>query len=186
MPLLFNPIWVWQPSHLNQSCDHLNTCLPNCLCRLPATQTKTKIVFSVCYDRAPRKYRMVMTFLLSATWHGFFPGYYMTFLSGHIVTLAQRKVKLPYFHCFLESQHLKYSVQPSFQVRRVIRPRFQTGVGLKMVYEVITWFATHLAISYIVIPFVILEFQGSFRFFKLVVQMLSTNNSIAYSCIVCF
>lgn len=95
----------------------------------------------VCYERAPSAYRTQLTFLLSACWHGFFPGYYMTFLSGHIITLTQRKF------------------------RSTIRPIFQKSTSLKVIYEIFTWFATQLAISYIVIPFVTLEFEASFRFY---------------------
>nr|XP_039258681.1 lysophospholipid acyltransferase 2-like [Styela clava] len=95
----------------------------------------------VCYDRAPSAYRTQLTFLLSAMWHGFFPGYYMTFFSGHIITLTQRKF------------------------RSTIRPLFQTSENLKVIYGIFTWFATQLAISYIVIPFVTLEFEASFRFY---------------------
>jgi len=51
-------------------------------------------VSSVAYDRLPSKYRTLTSFLLSAVWHGFFPGYYVMFLSSHVCLLVQRKVLL--------------------------------------------------------------------------------------------
>lgn len=46
---------------------------------------------SVCYERVPW-YPTVFTFVLSALWHGVYPGYYFTFLTGVPVTLAARAV----------------------------------------------------------------------------------------------
>lgn len=45
----------------------------------------------VCYDRAPR-HRLALTFILSALWHGVFPGYYFTFLTAIPITMAARAV----------------------------------------------------------------------------------------------
>ncbi|XP_043305885.1 lysophospholipid acyltransferase 1 isoform X4 [Cervus canadensis] len=45
----------------------------------------------VCYERVPW-YPTVLTFILSALWHGVYPGYYFTFLTGILVTLAARTV----------------------------------------------------------------------------------------------
>lgn len=53
---------------------------------------------SVCYDRAPW-YPTALTFVLSALWHGIYPGYYFTFLTGILITLAARAVCT--FHCSL-------------------------------------------------------------------------------------
>lgn len=46
----------------------------------------------VAYDRVSKNYRTVSTYLLSAMWHGFFLGYYMTFLTGAIITVGARNV----------------------------------------------------------------------------------------------
>ncbi|KAI2655634.1 Lysophospholipid acyltransferase 1 [Labeo rohita] len=48
---------------------------------------------SVCYDRAPY-YRMPLTFVLSAIWHGVYPGYYFTFITAIPITLAARSVRV--------------------------------------------------------------------------------------------
>lgn len=46
----------------------------------------------VCYERCPYN-PTAATFLLSAMWHGAYPGYYLTFLTGIVVTLAARAVR---------------------------------------------------------------------------------------------
>ena len=46
---------------------------------------------SVCYDRAPH-HPMAMTFVLSALWHGVYPGYYFTFITAIPITAAARAV----------------------------------------------------------------------------------------------
>lgn len=48
-------------------------------------------LYRVCYERVPW-YPTVLTFILSALWHGVYPGYYFTFLTGILVTLAARTV----------------------------------------------------------------------------------------------
>lgn len=45
----------------------------------------------MCYDRAPR-HRLALTFVLSALWHGVFPGYYFTFITAIPITIAARAV----------------------------------------------------------------------------------------------
>jgi len=44
------------------------------------------------YERASPKYNTVMTYTLSAFWHGFYPGYYVTFLTGSLFTNSARMV----------------------------------------------------------------------------------------------
>lgn len=45
----------------------------------------------VCYERTTWN-PTVQTFVLSAIWHGVYPGYYLTFLTGVLMTLAARAV----------------------------------------------------------------------------------------------
>lgn len=47
---------------------------------------------SVVYERVPKKYGTVLTFALSALWHGFYPGYYLTFGTGALIVMAARNV----------------------------------------------------------------------------------------------
>lgn len=47
----------------------------------------------VCYERASFS-PTIQTFILSAIWHGVYPGYYLTFLTGVLMTLAARTVSI--------------------------------------------------------------------------------------------
>ncbi|XP_048655799.1 lysophospholipid acyltransferase 1 isoform X1 [Marmota marmota marmota] len=85
----------------------------------------------VCYERVPWC-PTVLTFILSALWHGVYPGYYFTFLTGVLITLAARAVRNNCRHHFLSSK------------------------ALKCVYDLVTWAVTQLAVSYTVAPFVML------------------------------
>lgn len=49
----------------------------------------------VVYERVPKKYGTLLTFMLSALWHGFYPGYYLTFASGALIVTAARTVSSP-------------------------------------------------------------------------------------------
>lgn len=90
------------------------------------------------YERN-RRYKLLLTYILSALWHGFYPGYYMTFLSGAFFTQAARNV------------------------RRYIRPKFQGSTQLAFLYDVFTYLTTRIIMAYLVFPFVLLEFQASFQ-----------------------
>ncbi|XP_032505408.1 lysophospholipid acyltransferase 1 isoform X2 [Phocoena sinus] len=95
----------------------------------------------VCYERVPW-HPTVLTFILSALWHGVYPGYYFTFLTGILVTLAARTVRNNYRHYFLSSK------------------------ALKVVYDIVTWAATQLAVSYTVAPFVMLAVEPTISLYK--------------------
>ncbi|XP_071660723.1 lysophospholipid acyltransferase 1 isoform X1 [Patagioenas fasciata] len=95
----------------------------------------------VCYDRAPW-YPTALTFILSALWHGIYPGYYFTFLTGILITLAARAVRNNCRHYFLSS------------------------VPLKIAYDVATWVVTQLAVCYTVAPFVMLAVEPTIKFYK--------------------
>ncbi|XP_069462107.1 lysophospholipid acyltransferase 2 [Ambystoma mexicanum] len=95
----------------------------------------------VCYERATFS-PTAQTFLLSAIWHGVYPGYYLTFFTGIFMTQAARSIRNNVRHFFLKSPNLK------------------------LVYDVITWVATQVAISYTVVPFVLLSVKLSLRFYS--------------------
>uniref|UniRef100_A0A3Q0S9L4 Membrane bound O-acyltransferase domain containing 2b n=1 Tax=Amphilophus citrinellus TaxID=61819 RepID=A0A3Q0S9L4_AMPCI len=95
----------------------------------------------VCYERCPY-HPTAATFILSAMWHGAYPGYYLTFLTGTVITLAARAV------------------------RHNIRPYFLHSSTHKLVYDVITWAATQIAICYTVVPFVLLSVGPSMKFYR--------------------
>ncbi|XP_070565283.1 lysophospholipid acyltransferase 2-like [Ptychodera flava] len=96
----------------------------------------------VCYDRVQSKFRTVMTFFLSSVWHGFYPGYFWTFLSGPFVLEAGKKV------------------------RQFIRPFFLRSPQIKLMYDIITWFFTHVMLAYTALPFVMLHGTNIIRFYR--------------------
>ncbi|KAG9339354.1 hypothetical protein JZ751_023746 [Albula glossodonta] len=95
----------------------------------------------VCYDRAPR-YRTALTFVLSALWHGVYPGYYFTFLTAIPITLAARAV------------------------RKNFRQYFLCSASVKLGYDMLTWLATQLAICYTVMPFLLLAVEPTLSYYS--------------------
>ncbi|XP_045862629.1 lysophospholipid acyltransferase 1 isoform X1 [Meles meles] len=95
----------------------------------------------VCYERVPW-YPTVLTFILSALWHGVYPGYYFTFLTGILVTVAARTVRNNFRHYFRSSK------------------------TLQVAYDVVTWAVTQLAVSYTVAPFVMLAVEPTISLYK--------------------
>ncbi|VDM97795.1 unnamed protein product [Thelazia callipaeda] len=96
----------------------------------------------VAYDRAPKKYRTLCTYLLSAVWHGFFLGYYVTFLTGALFTVSARTV------------------------RRCLRWRFQGNQFSRFFYDVVTFIVTRITLSYTVYPFIMLHFGPGLHFYR--------------------
>lgn len=95
----------------------------------------------VVYERAPKKYGTILTFSLSALWHGFYPGYYLTFATGALTVTAARIA------------------------RRFFRHQFQQTEFSRTFYDVITCLVTRLFMGYITFPFVILELGVSSRLY---------------------
>ncbi|XP_015117169.1 lysophospholipid acyltransferase 1 [Diachasma alloeum] len=92
----------------------------------------------VAYERAGR-YRTLFTYALSALWHGFYPGYYLTFATGALFTFASRTV------------------------RRSIRPLFLGSRNMKSFYDVLTFITTRVFMAYLTFSFVLLEFMPSVK-----------------------
>ncbi|XP_013921807.1 PREDICTED: lysophospholipid acyltransferase 1-like [Thamnophis sirtalis] len=101
----------------------------------------SNFLLSVCYDRTSW-YPTALTFLLSALWHGVYPGYYFTFTTGIFMTLAARRV------------------------RNNCRPVFISSKLLKVGYDMVTWFATQLSVCYTVAPFVLLAVEPTIKLYK--------------------
>ncbi|XP_078665052.1 membrane-bound glycerophospholipid O-acyltransferase 2-like isoform X2 [Branchiostoma floridae x Branchiostoma belcheri] len=95
----------------------------------------------VCYDRAPYQ-PVMMVYILSAIWHGFYPGYYFTFIGGVVLTPAFRKM------------------------RRHLRHHFQGTARLRQLYDVITFMSTHFFLNYHVLPFVLLDWEPTMKFYR--------------------
>jgi len=47
----------------------------------------------VVYERSPVHLRTNLVYMVSAFWHGFYPGYYITFFSGALFTTSGRIVR---------------------------------------------------------------------------------------------
>ena len=92
----------------------------------------------VVYERTS-KGKTILTYGLSAMWHGYYPGYYITFLGGAICTLASRSV------------------------RRSVRPYFLTNRMTKGFYDLLTFITTRIVMGYLTFSFVLLEFWFSVR-----------------------
>ncbi|CAG8595100.1 11823_t:CDS:2 [Funneliformis mosseae] len=81
------------------------------------------------------------TFGISAIWHGFYPGYYLTFISGAFVQSIHRT--------------LRRHIRPIF-----LTPRFKS---LKPLYNFFGWLFTQTMIHYIILPFNILSLSDSLK-----------------------
>ncbi|XP_038051425.1 lysophospholipid acyltransferase 2-like [Patiria miniata] len=95
----------------------------------------------VCYDRVPFQKRL-LTFILSAFWHGFYPGYFATFISGSLLVSAAAKV------------------------RYAMRPYFLSSPQMKLFYDVLTWSCTYFSLAYIITPFTYLRLEPTLQFFN--------------------
>nr|XP_022910561.1 membrane-bound O-acyltransferase domain-containing protein 2 [Onthophagus taurus] len=95
----------------------------------------------VVYDRVDKKYATVLTYGLSALWHGFYPGYYVTFANGALFTFAARNM------------------------RRTIRGYFTKTSELKLFYDIVTFATTKFVMAYITFTFVLLEFWAGLRLY---------------------
>lgn len=86
----------------------------------------------------------LITFTTSAFWHGFYPGYYLTFVLGAFVQTVAKNF------------------------RRHIRPFFLTadgkkGTKYKSYYDIVSWVVTQTAFCFVTAPFVILGFNDSIK-----------------------
>lgn len=93
----------------------------------------------VVYLRAPLRIRTILVFLVSAFWHGLYPGYYLMFPSFALFTYTSRAW------------------------RRNVRP-LVLGAGspsLQCFYDIFTLLVTHFIMEYAQAPFHLLGFKSS-------------------------
>ncbi|GMT33191.1 hypothetical protein PFISCL1PPCAC_24488, partial [Pristionchus fissidentatus] len=109
----------------------------------------------VAFDRAPKRYRTVSTYLLSAWWHGIFMGYYLTFLTGAIMTLGGKGF------------------------RRSLRWRFVSSPTKKFIYDVVTFIGTKYVFCYMTYPFTRMHWGPGIAFYK---RMYFCGHIIALFC----
>ncbi|KOB77119.1 Membrane-bound O-acyltransferase domain-containing protein 2 [Operophtera brumata] len=105
---------------------------------------------NVAYQRGGARLRTVRVYGLSAVWHGFHPGYYMTFFAGGLFTVAARKF------------------------RTAARPLFVNSRPKKLFYDLLsfittrvamTFITTRVAMTYATVPFVLLHLTPSLAFY---------------------
>jgi lysophospholipid acyltransferase 1/2 len=77
----------------------------------------------ICFDRLPTL-KTIGVFVLSAFWHGFYPGFYISFVTASFAVYAGRGI------------------------RRKIRPLFQTNSITITIYAILTWIGTALTLRY--------------------------------------
>jgi len=86
------------------------------------------------YFRAPRgNIALYSTYAVSAFWHGFYPGYYIFFITTAGVTDVHRRIQA------------------------LISPHFESSPFLSKLYYVISVIATVGTVNYFVISFIILD-----------------------------
>ena len=122
---------------------------------------------------SPYKYRCVyersliaptlVTYTVSAIWHGFYPGYYFTFIFFGIVTVAARKVTIN-LHGIIQTPGTGIIIVVFSQIRRLIRPYFQGSLPLKLGYHVITWALTKLFLDFGALPVELMWLRAALRF----------------------
>ncbi|CAM1328882.1 MBOAT1 (predicted) [Pycnogonum litorale] len=109
------------------------------------------------YERVTnKKYKTLYTFLLSALWHGFYPGYYLMFLTAAVFTECARIV------------------------RRHVRPLFQSYSASSRLYDVTTIVTTRIFMSYMTFPFDVLHFVPSIRIYMRLYFCLHLLAVVAY------
>ncbi|XP_045497114.1 lysophospholipid acyltransferase 6 [Colias croceus] len=96
---------------------------------------------SVAYERGGAAWRTARVYALSAVWHGFHPGYYLTFFAGGLFTVAAKKV------------------------RTFARPLFLDSRPKKIFYDSLSFLTTRIAMTYATVPFVLLHLSPSLAFY---------------------
>lgn len=94
------------------------------------------------YDRLPRSCRTPLVFIISAFWHGFYPGYYQMFLTFALFTTVSRM-----WH-------------------RTMRPYCRPTRTCAKLYDLFTTFITNVAINYAQAPFHLLDWSTSLTFWS--------------------
>jgi len=107
----------------------------------------------VCYDRTPSALSLTLSYILIAAWHGFYPGYWISFVQAAVLTQTSRLVRRTIRPMFLAPNE-GYNLQNPKKTKK------------KLLYDFLTWLTTQLGLTYNMAPFCILEFQGSVNFYK--------------------
>jgi lysophospholipid acyltransferase len=126
-------------------------------------------------------YSTLLTNMLSAFWHGFYPGYYLGFASMAFVIEAARILRAVLRHRFLlkaepaavEKTDAADEDSPMGKAKEAKPAKGETTKpaaasterpsALKPLYDVASWVLTQTSISFCMFPFLVLEFSCSIR-----------------------
>jgi len=107
----------------------------------------------VCYDRCPTCLNLTLSYVLIALWHGFYPGYWISFVQAAILTKTSRLVRRVVRPLFLSPGESNNTPNPELTIK-------------KRYYDFVTWFTTSIFIAYNMAPFFLLEFEASVAFYS--------------------
>ncbi len=98
------------------------------------------------YERVPANVpRTAATFAMSACWHGFYPGYFLCFLTGGLINETARVLR----------RHLRPRFIPNEKGEKSLLANF---------YHFGSWFLTTTSFNYCAVPFTALSFERSIAF----------------------
>jgi len=132
------PLGVELPRNMRQITDSWNICTAQWL--------KQYVYLRYSPEGKPNTLATIITYCLSAFWHGFYPGYFMFFLMGAVLTEIGK------------------------DLRRKVRPWFLQKDGkpkaTKPYYDVAGFAFTQAALSYIAVSFVLLGPSRAFTVYE--------------------
>lgn len=98
------------------------------------------------------------TFVTSAFWHGFYPGYYLTFILGAFLQTVAKSLSFPCttFYLLLTVTDFRRHVRPFF-----LTPDGQRPTPYKRYYDVLSYVTTQVAFCFTTAPFVLLTLPDS-------------------------
>jgi lysophospholipid acyltransferase len=99
-----------------------------------ATWLKENIYLRLLSKRIPKLRATILTALTSAFWHGLYPGYYLTFFGGAVITHIARLARTRLRPFFLKNGPL---------------------VRFKIVYDLLGYIVTQVIINYVICPFIL-------------------------------
>lgn len=88
----------------------------------------------------------LVTFMVSALWHGFYPGYYLSFITGAFAQIL--------------GKYLRRYIRPFFLTQNMQPTRY------KVCYDIVSVIVTLMAWNYIAQPFVLLNLRDSLLFWQ--------------------
>ena len=98
------------------------------------------------YERVPATGpRTASTFAMSALWHGFYPGYFMCFLTCGLINETARVLR----------RHLRPLFIPNEKADRTLVAQF---------YHFGSWFLTISSLNYCAVPFIVLSFDRAIQY----------------------